>query len=87
MSDKVRMIPFTVEPEIPMWAKILDFNVKEYYTNPRYYLENNLKMMVYRFEEFQDFTPVEKTVGIWLEATSESSLSGSRTIFMQNESP
>ena len=87
LSQKARMVPFTVEPEIPMWAKILNFDVKEYYTNPRCYFENNLKMMIYRFEEFQDFTPVEKSMGIWLGATFESSLFGSRSIFMKDEDP
>jgi len=86
-SKKTKMIPFTVEPEIPMWAKILDFNVKQYYTNPRCYFENNLKMMIYRFEEFQDFTPIEKTIGIWLGASFEASLFGSKTIFMEDEDP
>jgi len=86
-SDKANIIPFTVEPEIPMWAKILNFNVKEYYTNPRCYFENSLKMMIYRFEEFQDFTPVGKSIGIWLGATFESSLFGSRSIFMKDEDP
>ena len=44
-------------------------------------------MMIYRFEEFQDFTPVEKSMGIWLGATFESSLFGSRSIFMKDEDP
>lgn len=86
-SNKLTVIPFTVELEIPMWAKVLNFNVKEFYTDPRCYLENTLKMMVYRFEEFQDFTPVEKNVPIWLGATFESSLFGSKTIFVEDESP
>jgi len=87
LSNKAKTVPFTVEPEIPMWAKILNFNVKEYYTNPRCYFEDNLKIMIHRFEEFQDFTPIEKTIGIWLGATFESSLFGSKTIFVEDEDP
>jgi len=86
-STKVKMIPFTVEPEIPMWAQILGFDIGEFYNDPRCYLENTLKMMIYRFEHFQDFTCVEKTIPIWLGTTFESSLFGSRTIFVKGESP
>lgn len=86
-SNEVNIIPFTVEPAVPMWAKILNFNVKEFYTNPKCYLKNTLKMMIYRFEKFQDFTPIEKNIPIWLGVAFESSLFGSKTIFMEGESP
>jgi hypothetical protein len=43
--------------------------------------------MVYRFEEFHDFTPIDKTMPIWLGETFEPSLFGSKTIFIDNESP
>ena len=65
-SAKSGMIPFTVEPELPMWAQILEFDVQEFYSNPKYYLENTLRMIIYRFENFQDFICVEKTIPIWL---------------------
>lgn len=87
LSTRAKMIPFTVEPELPMWARILGFDVEEFYNNPRSYLENTLKIMIYRFEHFQDFTCIEKTIPIWLGTTLESSLLGSRTIFVKGESP
>lgn len=86
-STRVRIIPFTVEPEIPMWAKILGFDVKEFYNDPGCYLKNTLSMMIYRFENFQDFTCIEKIIPIWLGTTFESSLFGSKTIFTEGESP
>ncbi|TKJ46078.1 hypothetical protein CEE35_01075 [Candidatus Aerophobetes bacterium Ae_b3b] len=86
-SKDVNIIPFTVEPEIPMWANILNFSVKKFYTNPRCYLQNTLRMVIYRFEEFQDFTLVEKNIPIWLGAPFESSLFGSKPIFVEGESP
>lgn len=86
-TNNISVIPFTVEPEPPMWASILDFSIKEYYTDPVCYLKNTLKMMVYRFENFNDFTPIVKMIPIWLGETFEPSLFGSKTIFIDNESP
>ncbi len=86
-STTLETIPFTVEPELPMWAKLLQFDVESFYTDPSSYLENTLRMMIYRFEHFEDFTCIEKTIPIWLGTTLESSLLGSRTIFVKGESP
>ncbi len=86
-STTLETIPFTVEPELPMWAEILEFDVENFYTDPNSYLENTLRMMIYRFEHFEDFTCIEKTIPVWLGTTLESSLLGSRTIFVKGESP
>ena len=86
-SKVLDMIPFTVEPEIPMWAAILNFSVKEFYSIPRVYLENTLKMMIYRAEKFQDFTCIEKTIPIWLGAPFEESLFGSKQVLVEGASP
>ena len=86
-GENLPMIPFTVEPEIPMWAKILGFDVQQFYTVPTCYLENTLAIMIYRFENFHDFTCIEKSVPIWLGAPFESSLLGSGVLYVKDESP
>jgi len=86
-STTLETIPFTVEPELPMWAELLEFDVENFYTDPSSYLESTLRMMIYRFEHFEDFTCIEKTIPIWLGTTLESSLLGSKTIFVKGESP
>jgi len=86
-SKDLEKIPFTVEPEIPMWAEILKFNIKEFYTNPRIYLENQLKMAIYRHENFDDYTVIEKDIPIWFGTSFESSLFGAETIYSSTASP
>ena len=86
-STDLNMIPFTVEPEIPLWANIIGFDIIDYYKQPLAYLENTLKMMIYRFEVFQDFTCIEKTIPIWLGPPFESTLLGSEAVYVSGESP
>jgi uroporphyrinogen-III decarboxylase len=79
--------PITVEPEITMWARILGFSMLDFYRDPVCYLTNSLRMMVYRYEHWDDDTAVGLQVPIWLGVTLESSLFGARTIFEQDEYP
>jgi len=81
------IIPFEIEPEIPLWGNILGFSVVEFYTDPRVYLENTLKMKLYRHEHFDEDTVVDLSVDIWLGTTLESSLFGLKTILVENQSP
>ncbi len=82
-----QQVPFTVEPELPMWARILGFDIKEFYTNPRVYLEATLRMAVYRFEHFRDCTVIGTEVPVWLGTVFESSLFGAKTLFAHDASP
>ncbi|MEI6156775.1 MAG: uroporphyrinogen decarboxylase family protein, partial [Atribacterota bacterium] len=86
-SIDLDMVPFTVEPEIPLWSQIIGFDILEYYTNPVTYVENTLRMMIYRFENFLDFTCIEKIIPIWLGPPFESTLLGSKGVYVSGESP
>ena len=79
--------PISVEPEIPMWGKILGFRIDDFYNNPEIYLEYQFKMMIYRFQEWNDETCIGKEIPIWLGPTFESSLFGADTIYTVNDSP
>jgi hypothetical protein len=85
--SEVHAAPFTVEPEFPLWAKIIGFDMEQFYTDPECYLENTLRIAIYRHEHFKECTPAGKTIGIWLGATLESSLFGARTIYFSDASP
>jgi hypothetical protein len=80
-------VPYTIEPEVPLWARILGFDVPEFYTNPRTYLEYSLRMAIYRHECFPDCTVVGKQVPIWLGVPFEPSFFGQATIYSSNASP
>jgi hypothetical protein len=79
--------PITIEPEITMWAKILKFSILDYYQDPLCYLKNYLKMMIYRYENWNDETVISCQVPIWLGVTLESSLLGAKTVFAEGEYP
>jgi uroporphyrinogen-III decarboxylase len=79
--------PITVEPEMPMWGLMLGFKADKYYSEPVTYLKNILKIMIYRYENWDEETGVATEIPIWLGVTLESSLFGSATIYNDNEYP
>jgi hypothetical protein len=84
---EIHAAPFTVEPEFPLWAKTIGFDMVDFYTDPDCYLENTLKIAIYRHRHFKECTPAGKTIGIWLGATMESTLFGAQTIYRSDSSP
>jgi uroporphyrinogen-III decarboxylase len=79
--------PITIEPEMTMWAKILGFRTDQFYQDPLVYLKNQLKINIFRHENFDDDTCVGREITIWLGVSLESSLFGSRTVYQENEYP
>lgn len=80
-------IPFTVEPEHEMWAKIFGFGLDEYYTQGPTYLVADLKMKIYRFENFSDGTPIGKDISLWMGAGFEASLFGLKQVYTKDKDP
>ncbi len=87
LSTEVEMIPFTVELEPDMWGKLLGFDLNQFMTNALCFLENTLRMMIYRFRVFRDFTPIDLTIPMWCGVVLESSLFGAEPIFKKDQSP
>ena len=87
LSKEVETIPFTVELEADMWAKLLGFSVEKFFKDAYCFLENTLRMMIYRFKVFQDFTPIDLTIPMWYGVILESSLFGAQPIFKEDQSP
>ena len=87
LSSEVETIPFTIEIEPDMWNRTLHFSMKDFFTNAACYLENLLRMMIYRFREFQDFSPLDTTIPIWFGAVLESSLFGAEPVFREDQCP
>jgi hypothetical protein len=79
--------PITVEPEMPMWGLMLGFKADKYYSDPLTYLENLLKIMIFRFEHWPEQSGAATEIPIWLGVTLESSLFGAKTLYDDNEYP
>jgi hypothetical protein len=74
-------IPIIADLEFPLWARVLNFNVKEFYTNPMTYLEKQLEMSLYRYNIFKDDSGLGRTIAIWLGVNFEASILGCRSIY------
>lgn len=84
---EIPFAPFMVEPEATLWGLMLGFSVKKYYTDPKTYLEAELKKTIYRFENFDDCTCVGKTIVIWLGVPFETTFFGLDAIYSDDENP
>lgn len=80
-------IPIVADLEFPLWAKVLGFRVKEFYTRPLTYLEKQLEMSLYRYEAFKDDSGLGRTVAIWLGVNFEPSLLGCRSVYPEDFDP
>ncbi|OGD21452.1 MAG: hypothetical protein A2W03_11785 [Candidatus Aminicenantes bacterium RBG_16_63_16] len=80
-------IPIVADLEYPLWARVLDFSVKEFYTDPLTYLEKQLEMSLYRYEVFRDDSGLGRTIAIWLGVNFEPSLLGCRSVYPDHLDP
>ena len=80
-------VPFTIEPEHEMWAKIFRFGLDDYYTQGLTYLVADLNMKIYRFENFLDGTPIGKDISLWMGAGFEASLFGMKQVYTKDKDP
>ncbi|MCL5072683.1 MAG: hypothetical protein M1308_17590 [Actinobacteria bacterium] len=84
---EIPFAPFVVELEPPLWGLILDFNVKEYFTDPKTYLKAELKKKVFRFENFNDSSYIGKSIPIWLGVPFETTFFGLEPGYSDHDSP
>jgi hypothetical protein len=80
-------IPVVADFEFPLWARVLNFNVKEFYTNPLTYLEKQLEMSLYRYNVLNDDSGLGRTIAIWLGVNYEASILGCRSVYPENYDP
>lgn len=80
-------IPIVADLEYPLWASELNFNVKEFYTNPVTYLEKQLEMSLYRYNVLNDDSGLGRTIAIWLGVNFEASILGCRSVYPLDSDP
>jgi uroporphyrinogen-III decarboxylase len=74
-------VPYTVAPDNSIWAKILDLDLRNYYSDPEVYLEAQLRMKLYHHEHFDDDTCFTPELYLWFGVVTELSLFGLDLIF------
>ncbi len=80
-------IPFVVEPALAMWAAILGFDLKRYYSDPLTYLTAQLEMKVYHASHFPDDTYIDKSVRLIFATLLEGSVMGVPFAFTEQGHP
>lgn len=78
--------PVVADPGPTIWAKVFNFNVKDYYTKPEAYILNYFKSMIALFE-MNDDTTIDKVIPFWPGTSFESSLFGMETVYHDHEDP
>jgi len=73
---KEKRIPITADWDRMQWSKLLGFDISEFYRNPTEYMKWTLEIDIYRFNNFDDDTPLLKTIPIYLGTAYEPSLFG-----------
>jgi len=80
-------IPIVADLECPLWARVLNFDVKEFYTHPLTYLEKQLEMSLYRYDVFRDDSGLGRTIAIWLGVNFEASILGCKSVYPDTSDP
>jgi hypothetical protein len=68
------LAPLTVDLQNPLWLQVFPQDLAHTYTDPEAYLRFYLQKRIYQFKEFQDDTPLEPIIPIWLHTPFEMSL-------------
>jgi hypothetical protein len=76
---------FTLELERPMYGRVIGFSLIDFYTDPYVHIEANLRMMIYKFENLPDCTPIGKAFACYLGAGFERSLFGGESIYSEED--
>lgn len=84
VNDEVK--PIVVELEREMYAKVLNFSMVEYYNNPFCHYLNTLRIMIYKFENFHDCTPISTEFSYFPGAGFEKSIYGFNPIHSEHDS-
>ncbi len=70
-----------------MWADILGFSLRRFFTDPREYLRRTLQKDIYRFNRWKEHTCIERIISIWLGVGFEPSLFGVEVVYQDKVSP
>lgn len=79
------VIPFIVELEREGYSKVLGFSLKDFYMDPYCYVLNSLKIMAFKFKNFNDCTPIGKSFTYYSGAGFEKSIFGGEQVYTDQD--
>lgn len=80
-------IPYTVDPETVYYAKALNYQLRGHYLDPVAYLENTLRMKLFRYETFGDDAYITKDVSLFMGVVLEPSMFGVPPLYPLDRDP
>jgi uroporphyrinogen-III decarboxylase len=86
-SWKDGLVPITADIQIPTWSRIIGFDVHKFYFDAGTFLENYLKIMIYRFKNFEDDTFLTTDIPMWGSSALEGSLFGLKHVTLEGKDP
>lgn len=75
-SWKHGKIPVTADIQNPTWAKIIGFDLRKFYFDAPTFVENYLRIMIFRFRNFNDDTFLNKWLPMWGTSVIEGAMFG-----------
>jgi len=82
-----KKVPLIINPEKQMWSYILGINLTNYYSDPLEYLKQELKMGIYRFNNWNDNIYFDGSICVFFSGFMETSFFGPKLKFFKNRSP
>jgi uroporphyrinogen-III decarboxylase len=84
-SKDCPIIPRIIAPDNSFWSRLFKKSLVEYYDNPYDYLEMQLQMKIYHFNNFLDNTPFTRELFLWFGVITELSFFGSEIVFLPHK--
>lgn len=79
--------PFTIAPDNSWWAKALGISLVDFYHDPAWHMEFQLRLNMYRWNHFRDNTPLKNELFIWFSVVTELSFFGAPLNFFPEREP
>ncbi|MBT3272718.1 MAG: hypothetical protein HN368_06165 [Spirochaetales bacterium] len=80
-------MPVTVECQDKVWEDLLGLDLKQFFTDPDYYLEFYLRIKIRKFQEFPDDTPLTMDIPLVFGVTHEAGMLGQEIILDNGDQP
>ena len=80
-------IPFVYTLSMGLCQQLFDLDMERFYKEPRYFLENWLRIAIFHFENFPDCSVYERFLPMWMGEGFEATLFGGRLIWKKDKDP